>query len=255
MDIEARLLAAGARVPLLPSISRPPTEGAQAPARSPWLELKMTESWSASSTSSVRRRSISSFTYIHGISWSARESEAGILCRLAQPAPAPRRSRLLGCTHAKFDQGVLGSCCQASRVSAPDLPFLCTVKLQGRAGNCTLPVYRTSANSSGCRYDTMTPCPTPKRARELCWRRCRGRGRKRWSNERYRAVRPFALIAFPRFGRRPEKAEGRFIHDSASLRCGLMCGRILRREPAVTRERFGRILGLPWVDGTAVACS
>lgn len=38
-------------------------------------------------------------------------------------------ARFIAAHHAAFDQGVLGSCCQYARLSAPRLRFLCTVAL------------------------------------------------------------------------------------------------------------------------------
>ena len=69
------------------------------------------------------------FTYIHGISWSDVKAKRAFCAVWRSLRPLLDGAEFLAAHNAKFDHGVLGSCCQASRVSAPDLPFLCTVKL------------------------------------------------------------------------------------------------------------------------------
>ena len=69
------------------------------------------------------------FTYIHGISWSDVKAKRAFCAVWRSLRPLLDGAEFLAAHNAKFDHGVLGSCCHASRVSAPDLPFLCTVKL------------------------------------------------------------------------------------------------------------------------------
>lgn len=69
------------------------------------------------------------FTYIHGITW-------GQVClEKSFPELWPELSQVLSgvdflaAHNAPFDRKVLHSCCVASRIAAPEHPFVCTVQL------------------------------------------------------------------------------------------------------------------------------
>jgi DNA polymerase III subunit epsilon len=69
------------------------------------------------------------FTYIHGISWSHVKAHRAFCAVWRCLSPLLDGAEFLAAHNAKFDQGILGTCCRESRVSIPELPFLCTVKL------------------------------------------------------------------------------------------------------------------------------
>jgi len=69
------------------------------------------------------------FTDIHGIEWSHVKAKRAFCAVWRSLRPLLEGAEFLAAHNAKFDRGVLGCCCQESRLSAPDLPFLCTVKL------------------------------------------------------------------------------------------------------------------------------
>ncbi len=69
------------------------------------------------------------FTHIHGLSWDdVKEAQrfdavwAGLARELAGVA-------FLAAHNAPFDKGVLGACCETYGLAAPQLPFVCTVRL------------------------------------------------------------------------------------------------------------------------------
>lgn len=83
------------------------------------------------------------FTHIHGIAWRdvmAAPTFAEIwpeLCALLDGA------RFLAAHNARFDRAVLEACCRRAGLSAPALPFRCTVQLARRVWSLsptTLPV-------------------------------------------------------------------------------------------------------------------
>jgi DNA polymerase-3 subunit epsilon len=69
------------------------------------------------------------FTDLHGISWSHVKAKRAFCAVWRSLRPLLEGADFLAAHNAKFDRGVLGSCCQASRVPKPALPFVCTVKL------------------------------------------------------------------------------------------------------------------------------
>ena len=119
----------GARVPLSPSISKPPTEAVPALAPSRW------SGWKAGRIVERVAHLIRppsqhfEFTDIHGIEWSHVKAKRAFCAVWRSLRPLLEGAEFLAAHNAKFDRGVLGCCCQESRLSAPDLPFLCTVKL------------------------------------------------------------------------------------------------------------------------------
>ena len=69
------------------------------------------------------------FTHIHGLSWDdVKDAQpfdrvwAGLARELAGVG-------FLAAHNAPFDKGVLGACCETYGLAAPQLPFVCTVKL------------------------------------------------------------------------------------------------------------------------------
>ncbi len=69
------------------------------------------------------------FTDIHGIDWAQVKAKRAFCAVWRSLRPLLKGAEFLAAHNAKFDHGVLGSCCLGSRLAAPDLPFLCTVKL------------------------------------------------------------------------------------------------------------------------------
>ena len=69
------------------------------------------------------------FTDLHGICWSDVKTKRAFCAVWRSLRPLLEGVDFLAAHNAKFDRGVLGSCCLESRMSAPALPFLCTVKL------------------------------------------------------------------------------------------------------------------------------
>jgi len=74
-----------------------------------------------------RRRIL--YTYIHGIAWGdvAGEPSFGEVWR--DLLAGLGRVDAIAAHNAGFDRGVLLGCCTAHGLAAPDLPWLCTVKL------------------------------------------------------------------------------------------------------------------------------
>lgn len=69
------------------------------------------------------------FTYIHGITWQqvSREPSFGELWPQIQPLLDG--ARFIAAHNASFDANVMRACCAAASLSAPEHPYLCTVKL------------------------------------------------------------------------------------------------------------------------------
>ncbi len=69
------------------------------------------------------------FTYIHGIRWYDVAEEKSF----EQVWPAFRRfvksANYFAAHNAVFDRGILQACCEAAGVRAPQVPFLCTMRL------------------------------------------------------------------------------------------------------------------------------
>lgn len=69
------------------------------------------------------------FTYIHGLTWEDVKNES------AFDELWPRLDEIisgvdfLAAHNAPFDKGVLNMCCKEYDIEAPDIPFVCTVKL------------------------------------------------------------------------------------------------------------------------------
>lgn len=72
------------------------------------------------------------FTHIHGITWEMVKDAARFVDVWNQLAPLLDGASALVAHNAPFDRRVLAACCAAGGLSAPDLPFLCTVQLARR---------------------------------------------------------------------------------------------------------------------------
>ncbi len=75
------------------------------------------------------------FTYIHGLRWSdvAKADDFGELW--PKLAPFLDGAAFLAAHNASFDRGVLHACCASYGITAPSLPFRCTVQISRRAWN------------------------------------------------------------------------------------------------------------------------
>lgn len=69
------------------------------------------------------------FTSIHGISWRDVESAPTFKEVWKKVAPLFDGIEFLAAHNASFDASVLRACCLSSGITAPALPFACTVKL------------------------------------------------------------------------------------------------------------------------------
>ncbi|MFN4281595.1 MAG: 3'-5' exonuclease [Alphaproteobacteria bacterium] len=69
------------------------------------------------------------FTYIHGITWSDVRSEPTFAEVWQELWPEISDADYLLAHNAAFDRKVLKACCERAGQAAPDIPFICTVKL------------------------------------------------------------------------------------------------------------------------------
>jgi DNA polymerase-3 subunit epsilon len=74
-------------------------------------------------------RSRFAFTYIHGIRWRDVRDAPSFAELWPQMEARLADTDFLVAHNASFDAGVLESCARAARIRAPDVPFLCTVRL------------------------------------------------------------------------------------------------------------------------------
>jgi DNA polymerase III subunit epsilon len=72
------------------------------------------------------------FTYLHGIDWEMVAEAPSFGELWPQLAPLLNDAAFLSAHNASFDRNVLHTCCQASGVQPPTLPFVCTVTLARR---------------------------------------------------------------------------------------------------------------------------
>jgi len=87
------------------------------------------------------------YTHIHGLTWgdvAAEPTFAEIWPRLEEFIGG---ADYLAAHNAGFDRGVLAACCQSAGVEAPQIPFICTVKLARRSWNI-----RPTRLPDVCRY-------------------------------------------------------------------------------------------------------
>lgn len=69
------------------------------------------------------------FQYLHGIAWSDVANQPTFRELWPQLEAFMQGAEFLVAHNASFDRGVLNACCELYGVSAPKIPFLCTVKL------------------------------------------------------------------------------------------------------------------------------
>jgi len=69
------------------------------------------------------------FTHIHGLSWHDVKEAQRFDAVWAELARALAGVEFLAAHNAPFDKGVLGACCETYGLAAPQLPFVCTVRL------------------------------------------------------------------------------------------------------------------------------
>lgn len=72
------------------------------------------------------------FTYIHGITWAMVKDAPVFADAWAKLAPLLGGAAFLAAHNAPFDRRVLVTCCTAAGLTAPPLPFVCTVQLARR---------------------------------------------------------------------------------------------------------------------------
>lgn len=68
------------------------------------------------------------FTEIHGLTWPMLKDAPGFAEVWPEAAAFLRGARFLLAHNASFDRRVLLACCRAAGQTAPDTPFLCTLK-------------------------------------------------------------------------------------------------------------------------------
>ena len=87
------------------------------------------------------------FTYLHGIHWADVKAEpdfAGVWPQLAEHFEG---ADFVLAHNAQFDRGVLETCCAVHGLDAPDIPYVCTVKLARAIWNI-----RPTRLPNVCRY-------------------------------------------------------------------------------------------------------
>lgn len=72
------------------------------------------------------------FSYIHGITWEKVANAPAFADAWPRLLPILDGAEFLAAHNASFDRRVLGACCAAGGLRAPDLPFVCTVQLARR---------------------------------------------------------------------------------------------------------------------------
>lgn len=72
------------------------------------------------------------FTWLHGISWDMVKDEPAFGSVWPRLMPLIDGAAFLAAHNAPFDRKVLASCCAAAEMSAPEVPFVCTVQLSRR---------------------------------------------------------------------------------------------------------------------------
>jgi len=69
------------------------------------------------------------FTHIHGLTWDDVKNEPTFGELWPVIHKFLERGEFLAAHNASFDSGVLHRCCEQYGITAPDMPFLCTVQL------------------------------------------------------------------------------------------------------------------------------
>jgi DNA polymerase-3 subunit epsilon len=72
------------------------------------------------------------FTWVHGLTWEMVKDAPPFAEVWPRLEPLLEGAAVLAAHNAPFDRGVLTACCGAAGLSAPPLPFLCTVQLARR---------------------------------------------------------------------------------------------------------------------------
>ncbi|HMF12986.1 MAG TPA: exonuclease domain-containing protein, partial [Gemmataceae bacterium] len=72
------------------------------------------------------------FSYLHGITWDDVAEEPTFAESWPELAKMLDGVEKLAAHNAGFDRGVLDACCYAAGLSAPRLPFICTMQLARR---------------------------------------------------------------------------------------------------------------------------
>jgi DNA polymerase-3 subunit epsilon len=75
------------------------------------------------------------FTYIHGLTWRDVAEQETFGALWPQIAPILDGAEFFAAHNAPFDAGVLHACCETYGLSAPSLPFRCTVQIARRVWN------------------------------------------------------------------------------------------------------------------------
>jgi DNA polymerase-3 subunit epsilon len=72
------------------------------------------------------------FTDIHGITWAMVATESPFAVVWPRLVPMLEGAAFLAAHNASFDRRVLGACCAAADLAAPELSFVCTMRLARR---------------------------------------------------------------------------------------------------------------------------
>jgi DNA polymerase-3 subunit epsilon len=69
------------------------------------------------------------FTHIHGITWQDVAASPDFAEVWQKVAPLFSEAEFIAAHNASFDQGVLNACCRTYGIRAPQIAYLCTVRL------------------------------------------------------------------------------------------------------------------------------
>ena len=69
------------------------------------------------------------FSHVHGITWESVAAKRAFREVWESLAPLIEGAEFLAAHNAKFDRGVLVTCCRNARIAIPNHPFVCTVAL------------------------------------------------------------------------------------------------------------------------------
>jgi DNA polymerase-3 subunit epsilon len=72
------------------------------------------------------------FTYVHGITWRMVAASPAFADVWPKFSSILEGANFLAAHNARFDHGVLSSCCTIASLPVPQLPFVCTVQLAKR---------------------------------------------------------------------------------------------------------------------------
>jgi DNA polymerase-3 subunit epsilon len=77
------------------------------------------------------------FTWVHGITWEMVKDAAAFGAVWPRLSPLLDGVAFLAAHNAPFDRRVLAACCEAASLTAPQLPFVCTVQVARRRWGLT----------------------------------------------------------------------------------------------------------------------